>query len=165
VASELGRGTSMQLYLPRLAVPAQRAAAAEAPVAAGGSETVLLVEDEDTVRELVEEILRVHGYAVLVATRPEEGIRLAGERTGRIDLLICDAIMPGMSGRQLAQAVKRSRPCLRVLFVSGHADPALARSGALDADATFLQKPFTPESLAAKVRLTLDRPAQVAVAD
>jgi two-component system cell cycle sensor histidine kinase/response regulator CckA len=164
VSSELGVGTTMQLYLPRLAVPAQPSPVTELRPSAHANATVLVVEDEGTVRGLMEEILRVHGYDVLAASQPDDALRLAREHTGRIDLLLCDVIMPGMGGPQLAQAVKVSRPCLRVLFVSGHPDPAVARTGALDADATFLQKPFTPESLAAKVRLALDRPAQAAVA-
>ncbi len=162
VYSELGHGTTFKLYLPRFAAAAadeEQAASASAP---GGHETVLLVEDEDTVRELTEEILRMSGYNLLVAALPSDGIRLAQEHNGRIDLLISDVIMPGMGGRQLAEAVKAAQPAAAVLFVSGYPEQAVARTGTMESGVAFLQKPFTPERLTAKVRAVLDGRAAAA---
>jgi two-component system cell cycle sensor histidine kinase/response regulator CckA len=162
VYSEVGYGTTFKLYLPHSS-DAAAAQASRSPAATGGSETVLLVEDEDTVRELIEEILTLHGYKVLVASGPEEARRLAQTHTAAIDLLISDVIMPGMGGRELAQAVREVRPGIPVLFVSGYPEQAISRSGAVEAG-SFVQKPFTPDTLAAKVRAALDRQGKASAA-
>ena len=159
VHSELGRGTTMRVYLPRLAAPPAPAPAPASGPAAGGHETVLVVEGDDTVRELFHEVLRAHGYSVLAAAGPDDALRQARQHAGPLDLLISDVIMPGMNGPQLAAALQAVRPQLRVLYISGHADAAVTRAAALAPGIEFLHKPFAPESLAAKVRQALDPPA------
>jgi two-component system cell cycle sensor histidine kinase/response regulator CckA len=149
----VGHGTTFKLYLPRLA-DATSVETAATPPPALGNEVVLLVEDEDTIRELIREVLGLNGYTVLTASTPEEAIRIATS-PAPIDLLISDVIMPGMGGRELARNIREARPGIRVLFVSGYPEQAISRSGALETGVTFLQKPFTPDTLAAKVRVAL----------
>ncbi|MGH9487854.1 MAG: PAS domain S-box protein [Terriglobales bacterium] len=155
VYSEPGRGTAMKVYLPRLAGTAAPAPRPAAP-ATSGRETILLVEDEAAVRELVEEVLGSRGYRVLVAARPSEALARARQQHGALDLLITDMVMPEMDGRRLAAELARQQPELAVLYVSGYPDQAAARHHQLEPEAGFLQKPFTPEALAAKVRTVLD---------
>ena len=118
--------------------------------------TILLVEDEDVVRELAREALRDGGYTVLEARHPGEALLVAERQSGGFDLLLTDVVMPHMSGPELAQRLKNARPGLRVLFMSGYTDDAALRHGVLRSEVSFLQKPFTPESLSRKVRETLD---------
>ncbi len=160
VLSEPGRGSTFQIYLP-LAEEAETAGLAETPAArhAGGSETVLLVEDEEEVRELAREILTLMGYTILTAREPAEALRISLEHTGIIDLLLTDVIMPGMSGRQLADRLTAERPGLKVVFMSGYTDNAIVHHGVLEPGTAFVQKPFTPESLTRKVRDVLDAPS------
>ncbi len=157
VSSEPGRGSTFQIYLP-LAEEAESEALAETPASrhAGGSETVLLVEDEEDVRELAREILTLMGYTVLTASEPAEALRISLEHTGVIDLLVTDVVMPGMSGRQLADRLTAERPGLKVMFMSGYTDNAIVHHGVLEPGTAFVQKPFTPESLTRKVRDVLD---------
>ncbi|MBI2528497.1 MAG: PAS domain S-box protein [Candidatus Rokubacteria bacterium] len=151
VYSEPGRGTTFKVYLPRaedaVAVPASVEHPPERP---RGSETILLVEDDEDVRALTREALEAHGYTVLDARGPEEALALAAA-PGLLHLLVADVVMPRMSGRELAAAVGRTRPGLRVLYVSGYAPDAVERHGILDPGAAFLSKPFTPLALAQKV--------------
>ncbi len=157
VASETGRGSTFAIYLPRVEEAATSAAAA-VPAAAlrRGSETILLVEDEAAVRGLTLRCLQSSGYTVLQAASAEEALPIAASHAGRLDLLLTDVIMPGASGPELARRLLEKRPGTRVLYVSGYTDASMASQGALDDGAYFLQKPFTPESLARKVREVLD---------
>jgi CheY-like chemotaxis protein len=120
-----------------------------------GSETVLLVEDEDTVRALAGEVLRRNGYAVLEARHSLEALRVVERHQESIDLMITDIVMSHMTGRDLAERIREGRPSMKVLFISGYVDHALVQRE-LAAGMPFLQKPFTPEALARKVRDVLD---------
>ena len=159
VYSELGQGTTLKVYLPRVdeAVTGQTAPAS--PQSLHGTETILIAEDAAPVRSVAREVLRRHGYRVLAAADGPSALELAAAHPGPIDLLITDVIMPEMSGRHLADRLKDLRTTLRVLFVSGYTDDAIVRHGILEPGIAFLQKPFTPESLARKVREVLDAPA------
>jgi DNA-binding response OmpR family regulator len=117
---------------------------------------VLLVEDEESVRELVRETLKKNGYVVLEAADGDEGLRLAEQYRGPIHMMISDVVMPGMGGRELAQNITTSHPEMKVLFVSGYTEDAIHHHGVLDEGIIFLQKPFTLQALASKVRAVLD---------
>jgi two-component system cell cycle sensor histidine kinase/response regulator CckA len=123
--------------------------------AAGGSETVLLVEDEESVRQLVRETLEGKGYKVLEAEHGEAALRTASDYHGPIDMLITDVVMPGMSGRELAKQLSASDPGIKVLFLSGYTEDAVVHQGVLEAGTAFLQKPFTLQMLSRKVREVL----------
>jgi len=151
--SEPGSGTTFRIYLPRVADPPGQPGLAKHPQApTGGSETVLLVEDEESVRELVRETLQNKGYTVMEASDGINGMKVAETYDGKIDILITDVVMPGMSGRELAQRVAASRPSIRVLYLSGYTEDAIIHEGVLDPGTAFLQKPFTLQALARKVR-------------
>jgi two-component system, cell cycle sensor histidine kinase and response regulator CckA len=151
------RGTTFRIYLPRIDAEApgpDRAARPATP--AGGTETILLVEDEDGVRELARDILRTSGYTVLEARNGPEALLLCERHQGPLDLLLTDVVMPRMSGRELAERLAPLRPDLNVLYMSGYTDDAVIRHGVLGAGTAFLQKPFTPTVLVQRVRETLD---------
>jgi PAS domain S-box-containing protein len=156
VYSEPGRGTTFKIYLPRVDAAAEGVAAAALPPVAGGTETVLLAEDAAAVRAVGKQVLERQGYTVLEAPDGEVALHLAQRHSGPIHLLLTDVVMPGMSGRQLADQLARTRPDTRVLFASGYTDDAVVRHGVLEEGTPYLQKPFTPESLARKVREVLD---------
>jgi len=122
----------------------------------GGSETVLLVEDEDVVRGLAMKILEQSGYKVLATSRGAEAINLCRQRTEPIHLLLTDVVMPEISGKEVADRVTELLPGLRVLFMSGYTDEAIVHHGVLDTNIEFIQKPFTPAALVRKVREVLD---------
>jgi PAS domain S-box-containing protein len=157
VSSEPGRGTTFKAFLPRIAAEE----AAEQPELEagmpprGGTETVLVVEDEEPVRRLVRDILESRGYHVLQAESGHKALETAAAFQGPIDLLVTDIVMPKMNGRDLAHALSLLRPEMKVLFLSGYTDQALINEGA-GHGAPFLQKPFTPDGLARKVREVLD---------
>jgi CheY-like chemotaxis protein len=154
--SDLGRGTTFRIYLPRVEDPAEHTGPVNhTQVAAGGSETVLLVEDEESVRQLVRETLAAKGYRVMEADNGEAGLRVSEGHAGKIHLLITDVVMPGMSGRELAQRVTSARPEIKVLFLSGYTEDAIIHQGVLEPGTTFLQKPFTLQALSRKVREVL----------
>jgi PAS domain S-box-containing protein len=158
VYSEPGRGTSVKIYLPRVEA---RSAPGEGEDQAGhhtpGSETILLVEDEDNVRALVRKTLERQGYDILDAGNARDARRLSREHPGPIHLLITDVVMPRENGRQLAESLAAQRPELRVLYMSGYTDNAVLNHGVLATDAAFIQKPFSPATLSRKVRETLER--------
>jgi signal transduction histidine kinase/ActR/RegA family two-component response regulator len=157
VDSEPGQGTTFRVYLPRLdAEPAPVDRSARPAAAAGGTETILLVEDEEGVRELARDILRASGYTVLEARNGPEALLLCERHQGPLDMLLTDVVMPRMSGRELAERLAPLRPDLSVLYMSGYTDDAVIRHGVLGAGTAFLQKPFTPAILAQRVRETLD---------
>ena len=155
--SEQGRGATFKVYLPRVEEGSDPAGAPLAPAPAPrGSETVLLVEDEAMLRELIEESLATNGYRVLSAKHGADALGIAERHEGPIHLLLTDAIMPGMSGRELATHVAEIRGGIKILYMSGYTDDAVVRHGVLAAEVAFLQKPFTPDALARKVRNVLD---------
>jgi len=155
--SELGRGTTFKICLPRLAAAAE-AAPPETPetTRARGTETILLVEDEDNVREFVRRILEASGYTVIACRNGADALLACERHPGPIDLLLTDVIMPQMSGGRLAERLSAIRPTTRVLFMSGYADDAIAQHGVLDPGTQFIAKPFTTAALATKVREVLD---------
>jgi PAS domain S-box-containing protein len=155
VYSEPGGGATFKIYLPRVEEVED---AVEAPPAlpGRGTETILLAEDEDEVRVLAREILEGYGYTVLEARRPADAIVIAERYVGPIHLLATDVVMPEMSGRALAERLAPQRPEMKVLFVSGYTDNAIVHHGVLEPGTAFIQKPFTPEALARKVREVLD---------
>jgi len=157
VQSELGRGTTFEVYLPRVEESGnviQRAAQTSPPP---GRETVLLVEDEQMVRAAARRILERHGYCVLEASHGREALALCEEQGATIDLMITDVVMPHMSGYELARQLAARRPQLKVIYVSGYSDSTAAEHGAVDAESmTFIQKPFAPDTLLRKVRELLD---------
>ncbi|MGH7520041.1 MAG: ATP-binding protein, partial [Gemmatimonadales bacterium] len=159
--SEPGRGTTMRVYLPRVDIPADPVKRPEraAPESLRGAETILLVEDEDPVRSVTRQLLERNGYTVLEAADGLEALALVGEENGSVqfDLLLTDVIMPGMSGRQLAEHLKSRRPSLLVLFMSGYTDDAVVRHGMLEPGLAYLEKPFRPPALLQKLRDVLDR--------
>jgi two-component system, cell cycle sensor histidine kinase and response regulator CckA len=120
-----------------------------------GSETILLVEDEDGVRALARHILQDCGYTLLEARDGPEAEQLARQHQGRIDLLVTDVILPRMGGREIAERLAGMQPSMKILFLSGYTDDAVVRHGILEAQVAFLQKPFSPVSLATKVREVL----------
>ncbi len=161
--SEPGHGTSFKIYLPRATeagTPRVGPAAAAAGTTADtrGEETILLVEDEPEVRALVQRLLKMQGYTVVSAANPDEALAITRDFRDVIHLMVTDVVMPGMSGRQLADRLASTRPQMRVLFVSGYTDDAIVHHGILDPGTAFLQKPFTPQALAHKVREVLAAP-------
>jgi CheY-like chemotaxis protein len=156
VYSEPGKGTNFKIYLPRVNdVSATAEEKEQAQTAPTGHETVLLVEDEDMVRDLAQEILEQYGYSVLTAPNGTEGLRVCREFPDKIDLVLTDVIMPQMSGRELVEKILAIYPETRVLYMSGFTDDAVVRHGVLAEDMCFIQKPFSPEGLATKVREVL----------
>jgi CheY-like chemotaxis protein len=157
VYSEQGRGTSFKIYLPLVNAPVDSPSGEQARIEnSRGTETILLVEDDEQVRELAREALSVSGYEVLVAETPRAAIALCRSHRSRIDLLLTDVVMPGISGPELATQATAIRPELKVLYMSGYTAQAIVHQGELDADTFFIQKPFTPSSLSAKVREVLN---------
>jgi signal transduction histidine kinase/ActR/RegA family two-component response regulator len=157
-----GQGTTFTVYLPAVPVTDGAMTPDGVPMAAPhGTETILLVEDEEPVRLLAQRILKDHGYDVMAAGSGAEALDRIREFPGRIHLMLTDVIMPAMSGRELADQVAVERPDTRVLFVSGYTDDALARHGVLRDGTHLLHKPFTPRTLAERVRRALDEPVGV----
>lgn len=154
--SEPGAGTTFYIYLPRVEEsPEEMAPPKSQENEKGGCETVLLVEDEASVRELVRETLAARGYKVLEAENGESGLRVADAHGDGIDILITDVVMPGMGGRELAKRLLQIRPNLAVLYLSGYTEDTILHQGALGPGTAFLQKPFTLQNLARKVREVL----------
>ncbi|HVH89554.1 MAG TPA: PAS domain S-box protein, partial [Terriglobales bacterium] len=162
VYSEVGIGSTFKVYLPCVDAPAELPSANPLQPARRGSETVLLVEDEDGVRALMRQVLHKHGYNVLESRHGGEALLMCERHQGKIDLLLTDVVLEQMSGRELAERLLKIRPEMKVLYVSGYADDAIVHHGVLNAGMSFLQKPFTTEALARKIRYLLDGPTQLA---
>jgi len=159
VESEAGKGTTFRIYYPRIATCAWEQSTSTQPLdALGGSETVLVVEDEPAVRELITEVLMDYGYSVLGASNGREALQLAENHTGPIHLMVTDVIMPGMSGLEVAERMSVLRHEIRVLFMSGYNDDLSGHGRIVDPGVEFLCKPVMPNVLAAKVRKILARP-------
>ena len=159
VNSAADRGTTFLIYLPRVDAPEIGSQGADQPLLphpSPGTETVLLAEDEEVLRRLAREILSGNGYKVLEAGNGREALLLSEAHRGEIHLLLTDVVMPKMSGRELGERIRLQRPDLRILYMSGYTDDAILRDGVLEDGIPFLQKPFTPEGLARKVREVLD---------
>jgi DNA-binding NtrC family response regulator len=155
--SEVGKGTTFRIYLPRTGEEVRRATEeglSEAPSA--GRETVLVVEDQEEVRSLVVEILTMQGYNVLKASGGEEALRICRTARKPIDLLLTDMVMPGMGGRELAERMMRTSPGLKVILMSGYTEDGVVQWGTVIQGMEFLQKPFSVDTLARKVRKVLD---------
>jgi two-component system, cell cycle sensor histidine kinase and response regulator CckA len=157
VYSEVGSGTTFKIYLPAVQDRPMIHSTPGPSKPTLGTETILLVEDEEAVRELTALALQGCGYTVLQASRGKNALRLMESRADNIDLLVTDVVMPEMSGSKLAEALRSSYPGLKVLFLSGYMDDAIFRHGILQEDVAFLQKPFTLALLAKKVREVLDQ--------
>jgi two-component system cell cycle sensor histidine kinase/response regulator CckA len=157
VHSEPGEGTTFRVYLPRTDEVETHEAPRSAASSLEGTETILVAEDEEQVRDVVRRTLEQRGFSVLVACNGHEAIELGGAHPGPIHLLLTDVVMPGLSGRQLADRLSPLRPSMKIVYMSGYTENALASHDAGDARLVLLPKPFTPEALLRKVRDTLDR--------
>jgi PAS domain S-box-containing protein len=158
VYSEPGNGTTVKVYLPRVSASADPwKPAVTGSVMPRGSETILVVEDEKSVKKMVKDILTRLGYEVLAAEGGDVALELCGSHTDPIHLLVTDVVMPGMAGPDLARAVKILRPETKVIFMSGYTDNSVLQHDLIEPEANFLQKPFTPEEFAQRVREVLDR--------
>jgi CheY-like chemotaxis protein len=156
--SEPGQGTSFKIYLPLVEESAQRHAMPAVAKLPRGTETILVVEDAPAVRTVIRQVLERQGYTVLEAPNGEAAFALATKHHGPIHLLLTDVVMPGVNGRQLSEQLARPRPDMLVLFTSGYTDDSVVRHGILESGIAYLQKPFTPDGLARKVREVLDSP-------
>jgi PAS domain S-box-containing protein len=154
--SEPGHGSTFKIYLPRVDAAVDTGTSEQPPVDSSGTETLLLVEDEQAVREVARRILERHGYQVLTAQSPSDALLLGETHPGTIHLLLTDVVMPRMTGTMLAQRLLAQRPGIKVLYMSGYTDGSIAAQGVLEEGAAFVQKPFTSELLARKVRSALD---------
>jgi PAS domain S-box-containing protein len=161
VTSELGQGSTFHIYLPRVTGVQSAPSGARAPVAiVRGSGTVLVVEDQDAVRQYLRVVLESAGYRVLQAANGPEALAVAEQFSGAIDLLVTDLVLPLMNGRELAERLKRVRPEVKVLFTSGYAEETMGSRGIIASDLAYLPKPFDPEKLKAKVREALANPEE-----
>jgi len=156
--SELGKGTTFKIYLPRdlVAVPAMVAKLQPVPIRKTGTETILVAEDEEALRRVVLRALTAAGYSVLSAANGDEAIALCAQYEGGIHLLLTDVVMPRISGRVLAQVLAKTRPEMKVVYMSGYTDNAIVHHGVLDPGTYFLGKPFTADALTRKIREVLD---------
>jgi CheY-like chemotaxis protein len=156
VMSEVGAGTTFRAYLPAASAPPSGAPQARPRADAPGSETVLIVEDEASIRRVAVRILERQGYAVLQAAGGTEALRVARAHDGPIDVLVTDVVMPGMDGRELAEALLVNRPEMTVLYTSGYTDDEVVKRGVQRLEVAFLPKPYDPTALRDKVRKVLD---------
>ena len=155
--SERGHGTTFKIYLPRVAeTPEAPESTTSPPTPVRGSETLLVVEDQEEVRKLTKRVLEARGYTVLAARNGAEALEIVAQHPSKIHLMITDVVMPGMNGRELAQHARARRSYLKVLYVSGYTGEAVLQHRLLEPGVAFLQKPFTPDVLARKTREVLD---------
>ena len=159
VYSEPGKGTTFKVYFPMVGDPVE-VDVTEAARPRSGVETILVVEDERGVRELIAAMLKKHGYRILQAADALEAMQISDKHSEPIDLLLTDVVMPHMSGRQLAEQLQPHRPQMKVLYLSGYTENAIVHHGVLEANVEFLAKPFSQEALANKIREILDVPEQ-----
>jgi CheY-like chemotaxis protein len=158
VYSEVGKGTTFKIYLPaESGTPDSLTPRLGPRPVTGGSETVLVVEDDERVRNVASRALRDAGYRVLSASSGEAALAVAGEDSAPIHLLVTDVVMPGMNGRQLAERLARAHPETRTLFTSGYTENIIAHHGVLERGIEFLSKPYTLETLTSRVREMLDK--------
>jgi PAS domain S-box-containing protein len=155
VQSEKGQGSTFQIYLPQVDGTAEDNSSPAPDAALGGSETVLLVEDEDSVRQLVRDTLEAKGYSVLEAKSGEDGLETARRHQGTIQLVITDVVMPGMGGRELVKRLAETKPTTKVLYLSGYTEDTIVSDGSIEGGTAFLQKPFSLQNLSRKVREVL----------
>jgi two-component system cell cycle sensor histidine kinase/response regulator CckA len=160
VYSELGQGTTFKIYLPRIDEPAAAPEVQPAPMPSKGWETILLVEDEGSLRAIAREILEEHGYRVIEAAGADEAIGIASRHPEPIHLLVTDVVMPGMNGRALFESLVAARPELRVLYMSGYTDDVIAHRGVFESGTLLLAKPFTALALLGRVRAALGGPGK-----
>jgi CheY-like chemotaxis protein len=166
VDSEVGKGTTFKIYFPRVDKPLEVAAG---PVQTGplprGTETLLIVEDEPSVRHLAVGVLKAQGYKVLRANNGQDALHVAREHKNGspIRLVVSDVIMPRMGGKVMADWLKTTYPGIKILFTSGYTDDALAKQGVLEPGVAFLSKPYTPATLARKVRTMLDNETDTSI--
>ena len=157
VYSEPEQGTTFKVYLPRVERDVQAEEKERTCVEyLGGSETVLIVEDDDSLRNFAQKALQQHGYRTLAAENGEEALKVGKEHDGQIDLMLTDVVMPKMSGREVAERLQPLYPQMKVIYMSGYTDNAIAHHGVLAPGLNFLEKPFAPEGLSRKVREVLD---------
>jgi len=156
VYSETGRGTSFKIFLPRAESTDDAIAAEPIRPELRGTESILLVEDQAEVRSVVEQMLTRHGYRVAAAGNGADALDIARTYPGRIDLIITDVVMPGMSGREVATRFLRERPAARELYMSGYTDDSVVQQGVIEQSVAFIQKPFRPSTLLQKIREVLD---------
>jgi CheY-like chemotaxis protein len=156
VYSELGRGATFKVYLPRVSQEAPKPSLRPEPRVKTGTESILLVEDEEQVRKIVLAVLRRNGYCVLEAAGAKEALRIARNLDYAVDLVLTDVVMPEMSGPELVRRIREVRPMLKALCMSGYTDETVLRHGILEVGMAFLQKPITPDMLLRKVRGVLD---------
>ena len=158
VSSKVGEGTTFRIYLPRVQAPVEATEAPPAPVQpARGAETILVVEDDDAVRRMTREFLKIHGYTVMEARSAVNAIQIVEAQDHQIDLVLTDVLMPGMKGRELVGRLTSMRPDLKVLYMSAYTEDAAINIGVLNPGTEFIEKPFSPDDLAAKVRDVLTR--------
>jgi CheY-like chemotaxis protein len=155
IESELGRGTTFHIHLPAIDAPAEKLDSVTA-TAAQGVETILFVDDDHHVCASASRALRARGYVVLEARDGDAALKYLRDQVDGIDLLVTDVVMPGMDGRELADAARAEQPSLRVLYTSGYTDDAIVRHGIHHDEVPFLEKPYTVHHLAGKVRQLLD---------
>jgi two-component system cell cycle sensor histidine kinase/response regulator CckA len=159
VTSEMGHGTTFTIYFPEMKGEARDTETAPKHLSKSleGDETILLVEDEDMVRDMAVRILKEKGFTVLASAKGEEAMTLSQQYQGPIHMMVTDIVMPGISGKKLVQEIKKSRPDLKVLYISGYTDEIISQQGLLDKNIEFLQKPFLPEKLLTTLRNILDK--------
>lgn len=157
--SEPGRGATFKIYLPRVNDPVEATTPAPLTFSPGGNETILFAEDEDSVRHLISGFLGNMGYRVLQASNSQSARQIAHSQQGEIDLLLSDVVMPGSDGRELAEELRKTFPRLKVIFTSGYPGDAVVRHGILESGSAFVQKPFSMQFLAKKIREILDGPS------
>lgn len=156
VSSKIGSGTEIKIFLPRADEPIEASVAPEALVQTRkGDETILVVEDDDAVRRMTREFLKIGGYTVLEARSGADAIQFMERREQRIDLVLTDVLMPGMKGRELIERLAKLRSGLRVLYMSAYTEDAAINIGVLSPGTDFIEKPFSPDELARKVREVL----------